>query len=269
MTQIVNFSGGKDSTAMLLRMIELGEKIDYIVFADTGFEFPALYEYLDKIEKMIGMKILRLKPDRSFDDWRFGELTRGKSKGEIRGFPQVITPCYWMRESKYKSIQKFSSQFDDKINVLGIASDEKSRVQKDKSLRYPLIEWGWSEEDCIDYLQKKDLINKLYEEFSRLGCWLCPKQSNYSRYMLWKNYPEFWKMLKVMEKENIRDTDRTIFIKPIFFYEKEFEKGKVPKDNSKICFECKGIRMIHTDNTLLNYMDSLDEGVKKSENNTK
>ena len=39
---VVNFSGGKDSTAMLLRMIELGEHIDVIQFADTGYEFPLL-----------------------------------------------------------------------------------------------------------------------------------------------------------------------------------------------------------------------------------
>ena len=29
---VVSFSGGKDSTAMLLRMVELGMKIDMIIF---------------------------------------------------------------------------------------------------------------------------------------------------------------------------------------------------------------------------------------------
>ena len=36
MKTCVSFSGGKDSTAMLLRLIELDEKIDAIVFADNG-----------------------------------------------------------------------------------------------------------------------------------------------------------------------------------------------------------------------------------------
>lgn len=243
---IVNFSGGKDSTAMLLRMIELEEKIDYIVFADTGFEFPSLYEYIKKIESHIGRKITILKPEKSFDEWRYGKLTRGKNKGTIRGFPQVITPCYWMREAKYMTIKKFSNQFTKKVNVLGIANDEKERVQKHDDLRYPLIEWGWSEEDCIDYLQKKGLINELYNDFSRLGCWLCPKQSNFSKYQLWKKYPEYWESLVEMEKENIRDTGRNIFIKPINEYQKYFEKGGTYKDKGKICFECKGLRLLQT-----------------------
>lgn len=45
---MVSFSGGKDSTAMLIRMLELGMQVDEIVFADTGFEFPELFTYIKK-----------------------------------------------------------------------------------------------------------------------------------------------------------------------------------------------------------------------------
>lgn len=38
---LVSFSGGKDSTAMLLGMLERDMKIDCILFCDTGLEFPA------------------------------------------------------------------------------------------------------------------------------------------------------------------------------------------------------------------------------------
>ena len=56
---VVAFSGGKDSTAMLLRMLELGEHIDEIVFADPLFEFPELYDYLKRIELVIGRGLLQ------------------------------------------------------------------------------------------------------------------------------------------------------------------------------------------------------------------
>ena len=36
---IVSLSGGKDSTAMLLRMLEEGWQVDLILFCDTGLEF--------------------------------------------------------------------------------------------------------------------------------------------------------------------------------------------------------------------------------------
>ena len=48
---VVSFSGGKDSTAMLLKMIEEKIPIDCILFCDTGLEFPQMYEHIDKIEK--------------------------------------------------------------------------------------------------------------------------------------------------------------------------------------------------------------------------
>ncbi len=55
-TGLVSFSGGKDSTAMLIRLLELDDPempVTRIVFADTDFEFPELYEYLAKVEKYV------------------------------------------------------------------------------------------------------------------------------------------------------------------------------------------------------------------------
>ena len=54
---IVSLSGGKDSTAMLLMMLEKNMQIDDIVFCDTGVEFPQMYRHLDKLQKHINKKI--------------------------------------------------------------------------------------------------------------------------------------------------------------------------------------------------------------------
>ena len=43
---VVSLSGGKDSTAMLLLMLERGWPIDAVLNADTGMEFPEMYEHL-------------------------------------------------------------------------------------------------------------------------------------------------------------------------------------------------------------------------------
>ena len=64
---IVSFSGGKDSTAMLLRMVEEAWPIDVILFCDTGLEFPELYKHIDRVEANIGRKITRLKAADSFE----------------------------------------------------------------------------------------------------------------------------------------------------------------------------------------------------------
>ena len=47
----VTVSGGKDSSALLLLMIEKEMPIDYVLTADTGMEFPKMYEHLAKLDE--------------------------------------------------------------------------------------------------------------------------------------------------------------------------------------------------------------------------
>lgn len=51
MLNVVQFSGGKDSTAMLLMMLEKNMPIDDIIFCDTGKEFPELWQELKDMDK--------------------------------------------------------------------------------------------------------------------------------------------------------------------------------------------------------------------------
>ena len=64
---VVSLSGGKDSTAMLLRMIEEGRPVDLILFCDTGLEFEGMYRHIDKLEAYIGQPITRLKSNYNFE----------------------------------------------------------------------------------------------------------------------------------------------------------------------------------------------------------
>lgn len=62
MNHILSNSSGKDSTAMLLLAQE--KEIEYqSVFADTGNENPIVFEYLDYLEKKIGIKFIKVKAD--------------------------------------------------------------------------------------------------------------------------------------------------------------------------------------------------------------
>ena len=231
---IISFSGGKDSTAMLLRMLELKMPVDKIVFADTGFEFPELYDYITKVSRRIKREITFVYPDKEFEEWFAGKVTRGKHQGETRGFPMIAFPCYWSRESKIKPLQKTCGP-NDKMFV-GIAYDEKQRCSSEGNIVYPLVEWKWTEQDCIDYLNKKNLFNPLYVNFDRLGCYFCPKQNEKSIYILWKLYPKLWEKTKTWEARNFNLKQRYIFNKSMDEYEKLFEKGYIPKKLPK--YEC-------------------------------
>lgn len=89
MKHIVSFSGGKDSTAMLLMMIEKGMHIDEIVFCDTTVEFPQMIEHINKVEKYINRKITRLQAPFDFEHYlAYHVKVRGKNKGKKGyGFP--------------------------------------------------------------------------------------------------------------------------------------------------------------------------------------
>ncbi|MBJ7536988.1 phosphoadenosine phosphosulfate reductase domain-containing protein [Marinomonas transparens] len=79
---VVNVSGGKDSTATLLVAIEREVKSIVPVFADTGNEHEQTYQYLDYLEKRLGLKIERVKADFSKQIVRKRTLTMDKWRQE-------------------------------------------------------------------------------------------------------------------------------------------------------------------------------------------
>lgn len=81
---ILSFSGGKDSTAMLLYAIEKGIK-PRVVFADTGHEHPVTYHYVDYVEEKTGIKIERVRAD-------FTRLMAGKRKFIAEKWPEHGVP---------------------------------------------------------------------------------------------------------------------------------------------------------------------------------
>ena len=203
--KFISFSGGKDSTAMLLKMIEKDMKIDKVIFADTTFEFPEMYDWIKKIQELIPYEITIVKPQTTFNEWFYGKFTRGKYKGKPRGFPFVVSACYWSRESKIKPLEK--AQGKNNTIYIGFAYDEKKRADAkrykrgDNVFKFPLIEWKMTEQDCIDYLKEKGLDHPL-KKFKRTGCWLCPKQSIGSLKILYNDYPQLWKRLKKYEEDS-------------------------------------------------------------------
>ena len=84
MKHIVQLSGGKDSTAMLLMMLERNMPVDEIIFCDTGIEFPAMYDHLQRVEEYTGRQITRLKSDKSFWWWFWcNQKVKGKLAGQF------------------------------------------------------------------------------------------------------------------------------------------------------------------------------------------
>lgn len=201
MKHIVSFSGGKDSTAMLLRMIELDMPINEILFCDTGVEFPQMYEHIDKVEQYIGRKITRLKSEHDFLYFMFDYVPKyHRSKKENlhdKGLSWPSSHIRWCTSRlKANVIDKYLKKLSDKyelVQYVGIAADEPKRI---KDLNYPLVDWGWTEADCLAYCKDKGFDwGGLYDNFRRVSCWCCPLQTIDSLRTLRKIKPDLWATL--------------------------------------------------------------------------
>lgn len=205
MKHIVNFSGGKDSTAMLLKLIEENRQIDEIIFCDTGKEFPEMYQHIEDVEKYINRPITRLKSNKTFEYYMFEHVkVKGKNKGK-KGYSWSDFRNRWCTTLlKTKVINEYLKKYEneDIVEYIGIALDENKRV-KDKC--YPLIEWKMTEKDCLNYCYSKGFFwNGLYEKFDRVSCWCCPLKSLKELRILRKEYPALWNELKEMDKHTYR-----------------------------------------------------------------
>ena len=225
MKHIVSFSGGKDSTAMLLRMLEENMQVDEIIYCDTYKEFPQMYKHIEKIKKYIKEKynkeITTLKAENDFDYYMFEhEKTRGKNKGK-RGYGWSTMLCRWCTSNlKTNVINKYlKAQNEEYTEYIGIACDEPKRI-KDKC--YPLIDWGMTEKDCLHYCYERGFNwEGLYEHFDRVSCWCCPLKNLKELKTLYTHYPELWEELKEMDKKSYNQFRKDYSVKEL---EEKFKK---------------------------------------------
>ena len=172
---VCSVSGGKDSTAMALWMIE--NEIPFTsIFCDTGWEQAITYEYIQgELTRAIG-PITVLQPKRGMV-----ELVQHKGM-----FPSRLRR-FCTSELKVKPIIKYlSEQLDagiDCCNAVGIrAGESKARSQLpewewnkdfDAETWRPLLRW--TEQDVIDMILRHGVMpNPLYlKGASRVGCWPC------------------------------------------------------------------------------------------------
>jgi 3'-phosphoadenosine 5'-phosphosulfate sulfotransferase (PAPS reductase)/FAD synthetase len=216
---VVSLSGGKDSTAMLLRMVEENMPIDIILFCDTGLEFPAMYAHLAKVERDIGMPITRIRSFHTFEYILTEKeilVKHKKNQGQrnYRGYDWSGPLNRWCtKELKTIPREKFLRELQehyDIIEYVGLAADEGYRFERENNqkpnCRHPLVDWGMTEADCLKYCYDRGYTwDGLYEKFDRVSCWCCPLQPLAEMRVLYKEYPELWAKLKEWDKKTWRN----------------------------------------------------------------
>lgn len=220
---VVSLSGGKDSTAMLLLMLKKEMKIDVVLNADTGMEFPEMYEHLKKLDDLLyqerGIHITTLKHPKGFE-WLMFEEPKVRKSAIVRRLQNNIPlegngwPRFGVRwctgQLKTMLINEKAKELSEKqkiVQYIGIAYDERKRCKEKK---YPLVEWGITEADALEICYNQGFyFGGLYEIYKRASCWCCLFQRIGELRNLRKYHPELWERLRKMDERAIEQFGRT------------------------------------------------------------
>jgi hypothetical protein len=218
MRSVLAFSGGNDSTAMALRLAELGEEFS-LLFTPAGNEPAALFDHVEAVAAAISRPIIR-PANRSLMFWieHHGALPNWRQRWCTRQIK--IEPCIaWLLE-----------QTDPITLSVGLRADEEDRggiYGSYATYRYPLREWGWNRRAVLQYLDSRDVHPP-----QRTNCKLCYDQQLGEWWELWRADPEEWARGELLEERHghtFRSPGRDTWPAALKDLRARFEAGDVPR----------------------------------------
>lgn len=168
---IIAWGGGVDSTAMIVGMLARGERIDLVLFADTGAERPATYAFIGVFmawleARGIRMEIVRYQVQDTkhwppYKTLTENCLTNATLPSISFGFKSCSQKWKVVPQNQHvdglEMAQKCWAAGGRIIKCIGYdcsPADQKRYADVDNAndpkytYRYPLREWGWKREDC-------------------------------------------------------------------------------------------------------------------------
>lgn len=152
-------------------------------FCDTHKELPETYEYLDRIEARLGIKIQRLSAERGFDHWL----------DVYGGFLPSPKSRWCTKQLKIIPLEKFIGD-DDAVSYIGIRADENrdGYISTKPNIQpvFPFKEKGLIKADILRLLEESGIgLPDYYRWRSRSGCFFCFFQRKYEWVMLAQEHP--------------------------------------------------------------------------------
>jgi 3'-phosphoadenosine 5'-phosphosulfate sulfotransferase (PAPS reductase)/FAD synthetase len=225
------FSGGKDSTAMALRLAALGERFT-MLFTPTGDELPDVRTHIETIQRMTGADLVE-PPNHSLAFWmdHFNALPNWRQRWCTRLIK--IVPCIAHLKAHPGSTL-----------LVGLRADEELReglYDDCVTTRFPMRECGWGLSDVLGYIKQRGVTVP-----SRTDCALCYGQRLGEWYALWRDHPERFAEGERREAETghtFRSPKRDTWPAPLKELRKRFEAGERPRglrvlNNEKPCRVC-------------------------------
>ena len=212
MKTYLSLGAGVDTTAISL-MPDVMDKVDFVLFADTGGENPETYEYLDKYLKphfeKIHKPLIIVHGEEKVDD-----IIETNMERAYLGWKIIPTRAFRHCTDKWKikPMEKYLKANYPKENlrvVIGIAYDEWQRMNNTRwegqEVWYPLIDKEMTRDDCKKYILKQG-----FPVPPKSGCFYCPFQRLDQWKTLRNNHSDLWERAIKLEKNGSRYPEMTL-----------------------------------------------------------
>ena len=196
---ICGISGGKDSSALAVYMKDRVPDMEYF-FCDTGAELPETYEFLARLEVILGKPIARLNAERGFDHWF--EIFRGALPS-----PQMR---WCTKNMKIKPLEQWIGD-DPTVSYVAIRADEANRkgyisTKPNIESRFPFMEDGIDHAGVMRVLDDAGIgLPAYYEWRTRSGCYFCFYQRKAEWIGLADRHPELFERAVAIERKVLQD----------------------------------------------------------------
>jgi 3'-phosphoadenosine 5'-phosphosulfate sulfotransferase (PAPS reductase)/FAD synthetase len=221
-TRVVAVSGGKDSTAMALRLAEV-EPDDYTyICTPTGDEPEAFFAHMRTLGGILGKPIVPLMHYLGLN----GLIAKQSALPNFR-------QRWCTRMLKIEPFMEWLRLNAPAISYVGLRADEPTREGgfyehiPGITQRYPLREWGWNESDVLTYLEERHITIPF-----RLDCQRCFFQTLYEWHLLWTESPEVYAEAEAQEAatgHTFRSPQRDTQPTGLTELREKFESGYAPK----------------------------------------
>jgi 3'-phosphoadenosine 5'-phosphosulfate sulfotransferase (PAPS reductase)/FAD synthetase len=197
---VCGISGGKDSSALAVYLRDRVPDLEYF-FCDTGAELPETYEYLGRLETVLGKPIARLNAERGFDHWF--EMFRGTLPS-----PQMR---WCTRQMKIKPLEEWIGD-DPAVSYVAIRADESSRkgyvsTKPNISAVFPFIDDDIDHDGVMRILEDAGVgLPSYYSWRTRSGCYFCFFQRKAEWVGLAERHPDLFERAVNIERKVLTDS---------------------------------------------------------------
>jgi hypothetical protein len=226
---IVGLSGGKDSSALALRLREVEPRPYEYAITPTGDELPEMVEHWRTLSALLETPLT--------------VVTSGHSlSGLIRHYNSLPTrQMRWCtRQLKIEPYEQFLFTAAPCVSYVGLRADEEERRGgiydhiEGVEQRYPLREWGWKAQDVFNYLGERGVVIP-----RRTDCARCFYQRLEEWWNLYKDHPEIYAEAEAEEEatgHTFRAPEHDSFPVSLKALRASFEGGRRPRDAGQLAF---------------------------------